>query len=236
MNLLPGALASLTRLVGNELDAARLIQSGDAVSPQYLGNMALFKLRVTGTGYSYRPKFDEYVYRRPENYLTQDFLERIGGLPIIWDHPDGAVLTSQEFGDRIIGAVMRPYVEGSDVMAICRIYDADAAQEMAKGGLSTSPSVVFRDPNVNLKIEQPDGRVLLVEGAPSLTDHLAVCENGVWDKGASPDGVATEPGEDREALGQMAEERMSEEVDSRLDAIADRMDAVAVQLALDQAA
>lgn len=236
MKVHPGALASLVRLTGNELDAAKLIQSGDAVSPQYLGNMALFKMRVTGTGYSYRPKFDEYVYRRPENYLTQEFLERIGGLPVIWDHPDEAVLNAKEFNDRIIGAVMRPYIEGDEVWAIVRIYDDDAAREIAEGGLSTSPSVVFRDPGINLKIEQQDGRILLVEGAPSLTDHLAVCENGVWDKGEDPTGIEVEPGEDRDELGEMAMERMSEEVDSRLDAIADRMDALALHLALQRAA
>jgi hypothetical protein len=27
-----------------------------------VGNMALFKVRVTGAGYGYLPKLDEYVY------------------------------------------------------------------------------------------------------------------------------------------------------------------------------
>jgi hypothetical protein len=34
-----------------------------------------------------------------------------------------------------------------------------------------------------------DGSVLLIEGKPSLLDHVAICELGVWDKGKDPEGI-----------------------------------------------
>jgi hypothetical protein len=35
------------------------------------------------------------------------------------------------------------------------------------------------------------GATLLIEGKPSLLDHIAICEAGVWDKGGPPSGVST---------------------------------------------
>lgn len=207
MDIHPGALASLRLMQGDELDVAELMRDGDLTSPQLIGNMALFKLRVSGTGFAYRPKHDEYVYRKPENYLTERFLQRIAGLPVIWEHPDKAVLTSQEFSKRIVGSLMLPFIQDDDVWAIARIYEKNAAQEMMTG-LSTSPSVVFRDPAVNLRVETDDGKALLVEGPASLIDHVAICKNGVWDKDLEGDGVPVH-GDARE-LQAAAAERMAD--------------------------
>ena len=77
---------------GDELDVAEMIASGDLTSPQDIGGTTLFKIRITGVGYAYRPKHDEWVYRRPENYLTSRFLDRCKGLFVIWEHPAKAVL------------------------------------------------------------------------------------------------------------------------------------------------
>lgn len=211
MNVHPGARAALRMLNADELDVAEMMRDGDLTSPQFVGNMALFKLRVSGVGYAYRPKHDEYVYRRPEHYLTERFLQRVGGLPVIWEHPDKAVLTSSEFFKRSVGSLMLPYIDQGEVWAIARIYDKDAAREMAQGELSTSPSVVFRDPATNLRIETDDGKTLLVEGPASLVDHVAICANGVWDKGEAPDGVLAEG--DAQELGAAALERMADSID-----------------------
>lgn len=201
MRLHPGALASLRLIHGDELDIAEMMAAGDLTSPQTIGPMSLFKLRVSGVGYAYRPKHNEYVYRRPENYLTERFLRRIGGLPVIWEHPPKAVLSSQEFAKRHIGSLMLAYLgdrDGmppapgaapADVWAIARIYDAGSVKEMQGGELSTSPSVVFRDPSVNFTLQGDDGSTMLVEGPASLVDHVAICANGVWDKEAEPSGV-----------------------------------------------
>src|SRR5262249_19130317 len=99
----PGVRVALARLALDELGVARLIAAGDLTSPQQYESMWLFDMRITGTGTSYRKKLDEFVYRRPENYLTPDFLARCNGLPVVWQHPKRATLDSKEFADRVIG-------------------------------------------------------------------------------------------------------------------------------------
>ena len=49
--------------------------------------------------------------------------------------------------------------------------------------------VVLRDTKENFRVELEDGSTLLIEGKPSLLDHLAICERGVWDKGEEPSGI-----------------------------------------------
>ncbi len=90
----------------DELELARLIAAGELSSPQRHMNVSLFDMRITGTGVAFRPAKREWVYRRPENYLTPDFLARCNGLPVIWIHPKGATLDSKEFSDRIVGTMI----------------------------------------------------------------------------------------------------------------------------------
>ncbi len=97
-------------------------------------------------------------------------------------------LGGKEYDDRSIGSVFLPYIKGDEVWAVVKIYDTDAAKEMAEG-ISTSPGVVFRDPTVNDKVQLADGSKLLIEGDPSLLDHIAVVSAGVWDKGGEPSGI-----------------------------------------------
>ena len=236
----PGAAISLKRFFMDELEVAKCIRDGDLISPQHFENVWLFALRITGTGTAYRRRLDEYVYRKPENYLTPEFLERCNGLPVIWEHPEAGKLDGKEFADRIIGTILLPYIQGDEVWGIAKIYDEDAAKLMATKQLSTSPAVVFRhtDGNVHAKLE--NGRSLLVEGKPSLLDHLAICEEGVWDKGGEPAGVElstskTSGGEnmpDVEKEVKAAEERSDAEtgnIDKLLmgiDALCDRLDAM----------
>ena len=192
MVLHPGVITALKRLTSDELGVARLMAAGEITSPQTYENVELFAVRVTGTGLSYRQGLDEHVWRNPEHYCNDEFLARCSGLPILWEHPPRAVLDGDEFARRIIGTVFLPYVQGSEVWAIAKIYDREAAKMMEEGQLSTSPSVVFRDETVNDRIQSGDGRSLLFEGKPSLLDHLAVCERGVWDKGGAPAGVRSD--------------------------------------------
>lgn len=175
-----------------ETEVAWAVANGDMPSPQFFSNMWLFAIRITGTGTSYRSRDDEYVYRPPENYLTPEFLARCNGLPVILDHPDKRTLDSKEFKDRSIGAIVFAYTKGDEVWGIARIYDKGAAELMATEQLSTSPSVVFRNPSIeNSTVTLEDGATLLIEGKPALLDHIAICELGVWDKGGPPSGVST---------------------------------------------
>jgi hypothetical protein len=189
LDLHPGAAAAIARLSADELGIARMMASGDLVSPQFYHNLALYNMRVTGTGISYRGALDEFVYRRPENYLTSEFLARIGGLPVIWIHPKKNLLNSQEFGNRVVGAVMLPFIRDDEVWAVCRIYDDSAIAEMAAEQMSTSPAVLL---DKSTKLTTESGERLLLEEKPALIDHLAIVSKGVWDKGQEASGVETE--------------------------------------------
>jgi hypothetical protein len=149
----------------------------------------LVDMRISGTGVAYRPKLKEWVYRRPEIYLTDEFLRRCSGIPVIYQHPKKSVLDSDSFAEQVVGTMAMPYVKGEEVWGIARIYDKATMRDFLDTPLSTSPSVVFRDPKVNYEIELENGETMLVEGNPSYVDHLAVCDKGVWDKGGDPVGI-----------------------------------------------
>ena len=187
----PGAAVALERLSMDELGVAKAIAENRLVSPQAYANMTLFAIRITGTGVAFRSSIGEFVYRDPSLYLNDEFLARCNGLSVILEHPDKAVLDSKEFVDRVIGSVMFAYIRGDEVWAIAKIYDADAIKLMRTVKTSTSPAVVFQDPSVNNTMTLEDGSPLLIEGRPSLLDHIAVLPEGagVWDKGGELAGV-----------------------------------------------
>lgn len=186
------AFAAIKKAHMTETQVAQSMAFEGLPSPQFFRNMWLFDIRITGTGTSYRSKDGEYVYRPPENYLNDEFLARCNGLPVIVDHPEKATLDSKEFDKRVVGTVLLPYIKGDEVWAIARIYDEATATLMSQEQLSTSPSVVFRNPDIeNTTATLDGGQTLLIEGKPCLLDHIAICEVGVWDKGGPPSGVST---------------------------------------------
>lgn len=185
----PGCQIALDRLTMHELDVARAIADGRLTSPQVYENVTLFAIRITGTGAAYRRAHDEYVWRDPELYLNDEFLQRCNGLPVIFEHPKKALLNSDEFNDRIIGTILLPYINGSDVWGIAKVYDAAAIRIMMERQMSTSPAVTWRDLSVNTVVKTEEGSNLLVEGEPSLLDHICITPLGVWDKGGPPTGV-----------------------------------------------
>lgn len=203
LTLHPGCLIALRKMKGmNELQLAEAIRDQELVSPQFIENVCLVDMRISGTGFSYRPKLDEWVYRRDTVYLTPEFVLRCSGIPIILDHPSTQILTSDEFSRRVVGTMQLPYIKADEVWGIARIYDKFTTKLISDGDMSTSPSVVFRDPKVNYTIELEDGSTLLVEGSPSFVDHLAICEKGVWDKGGEASGIRV----DSEASGEPREQ------------------------------
>lgn len=198
---LPEVMAARKRKM-NETDVAKAMALGALPSPQRFANMSMYRMRITGTGTAFRKGYvdketgkrykDEHVFRRPENYLTSEFLDRCQGLPLIWEHPDDKVLDSDEFHDRMIGVMVCPYIQGDEVWGIAKVYDDAAIVLLDSEKMSTSPAVVFQDTTVNSTIPLNDGSQLLIEGNPSLLDHLAVCEIGVWDKQGPAAGVESE--------------------------------------------
>lgn len=183
-----------------ELDIAKAIRDGELESPQRIGDLWLFDVRITGTGVSYRPKHEEYVYRPPEFYLTDEFLARCSGLPVIFDHPEKkGQIDTDEWRQRAIGSIVLPYIpnetterkDPTEVWGIARIHDGDAAELMMTSHISTSPAVKFGAAGSTKTVRMDDGSRLMIEGNPNYIDHLAVCPEGVWDKGGEPRGVNT---------------------------------------------
>lgn len=198
----PGAQGALAKFTMTEYDIAVEIMSGHLTSPQAFHNIWLFDMRITGTGVSFRAKLDEFVIRDPDLYLNEYFLARCNGLPVIVEHPPENTLDTEEFRDRIIGTIMLPYIKGDEVWGIAKIYDAAAAEFLSdpnrKDEYSTSPAVVFRKHDGNTQ-HVIDGAKILVEGRPTLLDHLAVCRVGVWDKGGEPSGIVSTRGDSQVA-------------------------------------
>ncbi|MGQ6476440.1 NUDIX hydrolase [Serratia sp. IR-2025] len=174
----------------NETEVAALIADGTLSSPQYFINMWMFAIRVTGTGVTWRSADQQMAFRNPDDYLTPEFLQRVAGLPLIWLHPEKNTLDSDEFAKRVIGTLTNSWVaDNGEVWAIARVYDAEAAEIMATRQLSTSPTVKFVEAPKSIIV---DGQSLLVEPSPELLDHVAICEQGVWDKLLAPTGVKSD--------------------------------------------
>ena len=211
----------------NETQVATLIADGTLSSPQFFTNMWMYAIRVTGTGVTWRSADQQMAFRNPDDYLTPEFLQRVAGVPLIWLHPEKNKLDSDEFARRVIGTLTNAWVaDNGEVWAIARVYDAEAAEIMATKQLSTSPTVTFSE--VPDSIINVDGQPLLVEGSPVLLDHVAICEQGVWDKLLAPTGVKSDsiPNE----AEKMDEEKIVALINKAIDARMAKADAEAADL------
>lgn len=186
----PGCQIALDRFSMDELGVAKAMAEGRLTSPQTYENVTLFAIRITGTGAAYRQIGEgEFVWRDADHYLNEEFLQRCNGLPVIFEHPEKKLLTSKEYNNRNVGSVFYPYLKNDEVWGIAKIYDAAAIKVMRERQLSTSPAVSWHDPTACLTLKQDDGSTLLIEGKPTILDHIAICDQGVWDKGGEPVGV-----------------------------------------------
>jgi 8-oxo-dGTP pyrophosphatase MutT (NUDIX family) len=228
----PGMRIVLRRFYMNELDIAKAIAAGELTSPQKYQNVNLWAMRITGTGESYRDKLEEFVWRDPGIYMTEEMLDRLRAIPIIMEHPQtSSTLNSEEFHDRVVGTMQWPYLvpEAEEVWGITRIYD-DATHLLLQQGqddgqpLSTSPSVTLGLRSGSQKIHFENGSPLLIEGIPTYVDHLAICHKGVWDKGGDPAGVQLNDSVGESDMADFGEKL--EKLLKNMDSFADRMDAM----------
>ena len=196
----------------NEREMAIAIAHGDLQSPSQCQNSWLYAMRITGTGASYRIGLKEFVWRDPSIFLRPEFVNRCNGLPVIMVHPDASLLNAEEYVNRTIGSVIYPYVardgrevdDGDEVWGIARIFDGDIVDELRSGKASTSPGVQFTKGDVLARAEV-DGEKLLIEGSPSLLDHLAIVAEGVWDKGAGLSGIRNDSMSDEKSSDEKSE-------------------------------
>lgn len=158
----------------NEFDLVRAIAEGKAQSPVQIGDAVYAALRITGTGASWRDN-EGYIYRPSEHYINGDFLSRCNGLSVIVGHPNtqNQLLDVDSFENQSIGSIVYPYLNGSEVWGIAKLYtDIDLSN------LSTSPHIS----TANNNFVDVGGVRVLAEGEPVYLDHLAICTQGVWDK------------------------------------------------------
>jgi 8-oxo-dGTP pyrophosphatase MutT (NUDIX family) len=215
----PEVARTISLVTGNELDISKRMAAKELPSPQRYENVWLFDLRITGTGLSYRTALDEYSWRTPDDFLTEEFRQRCNGLPVIFEHPD-TLLNSKEYHERNVGSIFLPYLTSDEVWGIAKVFDDDAAVLMHASHESTSPAVVFRDAG-SAEFLEIDGKTVLIEGKPSYLDHLAICKEGVWDKGGEPSGVNN---------GDIRMDANVEQVPAWADALGKRFDEVCSRL------
>lgn len=231
--VIQGAFDAIARIGMDELGVARYIAEGKYTSPQKFCNVWLYAIRITGTGVAYRGGrgeggLGEFTFRPAAEWVTPDFLARCNGLPVVLDHPESPILTSDEFANRIVGTVFYPFVKNDEVWGVAKIYD-DATKEMlVTEQWSTSPGVLADEEAVSVPLQS--GETLLYEGAPFLLDHIAICRNGVWDKYGAPVGVdATitngENMAEHEKEDRRDEERQDEEKVETVRSVDDKKDA-----------
>lgn len=182
-------------MLETEIDIAKKIAAGEIKGPYRFLNMILFAVRITGTGTAYRKKEDSFVYRPPQLYLNDQFVERCLGLPVIIEHPENDLLDNDEYIQRNIGSIMYAYRldELGEIWGIVRTYDESIIEILETEELSTSPTVFFKNADDN-EVIYINGEKLLIEGEPVLIDHLALCVRGVWDKAGQSIGVLTDRG------------------------------------------
>jgi hypothetical protein len=110
-------------------------------SPQRLSNSLYYRMRVTGTGAVWRDTTGN-TFRPPGEYINAEFIQRSIGLPIVVEHPEEGVLTTET---RQVGNTVFAYVPDNapgEVWAIGRITDGQTQDDLLSEKLSTSPSVI----------------------------------------------------------------------------------------------
>jgi hypothetical protein len=163
-----------------ELEVAKLIAAGELPSPTEFHNSRFYCMRVSGTGVAWRRRNLEFCYRSPTVWLSPEMCQRVAGLPLVEQHPDKNILDGKSFYDSIVGIFIYGFVQGDTLYGIARIIDDRACAVLDGGQWDTSPSVTL-DSRVVLKVGYDP---LLIEDKPSLLDHVALVQKGVWSRDA----------------------------------------------------
>jgi hypothetical protein len=154
-------------------------------------------------------------------------VDRAAGLAVVAVHPEKGVLDAAEYAGSAIGSIVLPYARDGELRGVAQLFISDeTAAALASGEFSTSPGVSFK-PGETAALPSSDG-VLLIEGDPSLLDHVAICARGVWDKGGPVSGIRIDSRQEtRMAENIEKTEKTEPDLAARMDEIMSSLGAVA---------
>lgn len=166
----------------DDLSIAEKMASGEIDQIVATDKCLLVPMRITGTGITERTMKDangitiKYPIDRPADvFLSDRFLKMCNGLPVCFYHPqDGEGFTSLNFDnwkEHIVGDIFYPYVKGTEVWGVAKIFDLSMLDAFRDGIVSTSPFVTSTN-------ELGDG--VYVEKLEDI-NHVAIVPAGHWD-------------------------------------------------------
>ena len=181
--LLDGSPAQVEPYTGmDDLAIAEKMASGEIDHIVATDKCLLVPMRITGTGITERTMKDgngitiKYPIDRPADvFLSDRFLQMCNGLPVCFYHPqDGEGFTSLNFDnwkEHTVGTIFYPYIKGSEVWGVAKIFDLSMLDAFRDGIMSTSPFVTSTN-------EIGDG--VYREKLEDI-NHVAIVPAGHWD-------------------------------------------------------
>lgn len=168
--------------ISDDLSIAEKMASGEIDQIVATDKCLLVPMRITGTGITEREIKDangitiKYPIDRPADvFLSDRFLQMCNGLPVCFYHPqDGQGFTSLNFDnwkEHVVGTIFYPYVKGTEVWGVAKVFDLSMLDAFRDGIASTSPFVTSKN-------EIGDG--VYVEKLEDI-NHVAIVPAGHWD-------------------------------------------------------
>ena len=166
----------------DDLSIAEKMASGEIDQIVATDKCLLVPMRITGTGITERTMKDangitvKYPCERPaEVFLSDRFLKMCNGLPVAFYHPrEGEGYTALNFDnwkEYVVGTIFYPFIKGTEVWGVAKIFDLSMLDAFRDGIASTSPYVTSAN-------EIGDG--VYVEKLEDI-NHVAIVPAGRWD-------------------------------------------------------
>lgn len=162
-----------------DLEIAKKIESGEIDNIVATETCLLVPMRITGTGITKRKlkkqngEILEYSIDRPEKeFLSDEFLDMCSGLPVCLFHNGDDPIDFTSFKDYVIGSIFYPYIKGSEVWGVAKIYDLKLIDAFDNQIESTSPLVYSE----NIKTDNDIYKERLHD-----INHVAFVSSGHWD-------------------------------------------------------
>jgi hypothetical protein len=144
-----------------ERELCQRIADGSLPSPQIFCRNAFVLLVLAEAGA--RARADGVAYRA-DDWITPEVAQRAIGLPVLV----GRGMGGRNYAERCIGTILLPFVDGSRLMAVARIFPR-AATKMTAGARASL--VALTDDDV-VHLDSVGDRLIIEH--PRLLDHVRV--------------------------------------------------------------